>query len=443
MAMKSEILPDGASGNEDMKSSKTILQNKEKLDKLSKYTFQYDIKVPPGRLGLILAKNVGDKSGTIVVGSRAESPITGQIFPGSMIIAVDREDVSHMVVSEINAVITKNIRSDRILTIASMKKPPKAKLLNSIEAEEEFPMDLALRQPQEKDTSPPSAEISGNIVSVVSRSDDNLQSFQEDSILRHDAASQNADSVPHKIYWNIITICIVYILSFTRIIATQLPNLFFLIELDQTYGMDLKLGGIFMATGYISRLATRYLLIWAPKTAVYLGSFLGLAGYAIIFLTDDKVPFIVAYIMIQASDISAALQIFIKDFYDNVGVMGHMLWRQYYVNSFGLVCVWLIGGFLYNDSVTLVVLFGAVILIFQILVLSVYFSLSTRLKAVKRNEARRENNMNSKEKKGLADINTKEKTGLDDNDQDKTNSLDLSINEEIAPEKVRIKHVHA
>jgi len=168
MPVKSEILPEAASGNEDMKSSKSIPENKEKLDKLSKkYTFQYDIKVPPGRHGLILAKNVGDESGTIVVGSRAESQITSQIFPGSMIIAVDGEDVSHMVVSEINAVMIKNIRSDRILTIASMKKPPEVesvKLLispNSIEAEEEFPMDLTQpssfekNQPQEKDTSPP------------------------------------------------------------------------------------------------------------------------------------------------------------------------------------------------------------------------------------------------------------------------------------------------
>jgi len=222
-----------------MKSSKSIPENKEKLDKLSKYTFQYDVKVPPGRLGLILAKNVGDESGTIVEGSRAESTITGQISPGSMIIAVDGEDVSHMVVSEVNAIMTKNIRSDRILTIASMKKPPEVesvKLLispNSIEAEEEFPMDLTQpssfekNQPQEKDTSPPSKEINGNKVSVVSRSDDNLQSVQEDSILRHDAASQNADSVPHKLYSNIITICIVYTLPFTLIIATQLPTLFF------------------------------------------------------------------------------------------------------------------------------------------------------------------------------------------------------------------------
>jgi len=93
-------------------------------DEQNKYRYNYDVKAPPGKLDIVLAKEGEAKqSETIVVGFNENSPFSGKISIGSKIVAVDGDNVSQMTVSEINAIISRKSQVDRILTVESTTKP--------------------------------------------------------------------------------------------------------------------------------------------------------------------------------------------------------------------------------------------------------------------------------------------------------------------------------
>mmetsp|Transcript_32339 Transcript_32339/g.64058 ORF Transcript_32339/g.64058 Transcript_32339/m.64058 type:complete len:721 (-) Transcript_32339:69-2231(-) len=381
-------------------------------------THQFDIRLPAGKLGIIIAKNVGNKSGTIVVGFRESSPLLGKILPGSKLIALDGEDISNMTVLEINKFFSKKSEVDRTLTIDSFERlvlvDEEGRLENSSDdlleplldsTEERQGATVDLMPPQDIDFLSPLKKQSGKeensdqktksalnklspSLSLVDIPED-LASTEEGRVNDTESSEETQKT---KFQKTIVTLCIVYTLPFTLIVSTQLPYLFFLIELKGTYEMDLRIGGLIQALSFVSRILTLYFMMWAPKTAVYTGSFLALVGYMTLVFTENVYFFLASIVIIQAAEISGALQIFVKDFYDDANEMGRNQRLQYSVKSFGFVFFWLVGGYLYEYfGMKGISIFGAVTLVFQITLMTVYVFLSqlikSKQKSVKENAA--------------------------------------------------------
>lgn len=74
--------------------------------------------VPPGKLGVILA-NRQDGNGTVVAKIRQSSPCQYLLSPGDKLIRVDEEDVTHMAVGDITALMASRSSKVRRLTVIS------------------------------------------------------------------------------------------------------------------------------------------------------------------------------------------------------------------------------------------------------------------------------------------------------------------------------------
>jgi hypothetical protein len=72
--------------------------------------------VPPGKLGVILA-NRHDGNGTVISGIRDHSALKGMLSPGDKLVAVDGEDVTGMVVSQITSLMASKAERERRLTV--------------------------------------------------------------------------------------------------------------------------------------------------------------------------------------------------------------------------------------------------------------------------------------------------------------------------------------
>jgi hypothetical protein len=74
------------------------------------------VLVPPGKLGVILA-NRHDGKGTVVSAVRDHSSLKGMLSPGDKLVAVDGEDVTGMVVSQITSLMASKAERERRLTV--------------------------------------------------------------------------------------------------------------------------------------------------------------------------------------------------------------------------------------------------------------------------------------------------------------------------------------
>jgi hypothetical protein len=74
------------------------------------------VLVPPGKLGVILA-NRHDGKGTVVSEVRDHSSLKGMLSPGDKLVAVDGEDVTGMVVSQITSLMASKAERERRLTV--------------------------------------------------------------------------------------------------------------------------------------------------------------------------------------------------------------------------------------------------------------------------------------------------------------------------------------
>jgi len=88
-------------------------------DKIKAKCYRFNVKAPPGKLGVILANRSKERGGTVVTEVRKNSPLYGRILPGSRIVAVDGEDVARMTVSEITTIMSRKSERDRLLTIVT------------------------------------------------------------------------------------------------------------------------------------------------------------------------------------------------------------------------------------------------------------------------------------------------------------------------------------
>jgi len=74
------------------------------------------VLVPPGKLGVILA-NRHDGNGTVISEVREHSALRGMLSPGDKLVAVDGEDVTGMVVSQITSLMASKAERERRLTV--------------------------------------------------------------------------------------------------------------------------------------------------------------------------------------------------------------------------------------------------------------------------------------------------------------------------------------
>jgi hypothetical protein len=76
------------------------------------------VVVPPGKLGVILA-NRHDGKGTVISEIRDHSALKGMLSPGDKLVAVDGEDVTFMVVSQITSLMASKAEKERRLTVVT------------------------------------------------------------------------------------------------------------------------------------------------------------------------------------------------------------------------------------------------------------------------------------------------------------------------------------
>lgn len=79
------------------------------------------VVAPPGKLGVILA-NRKDGSGTVISEVRPTSALNGSLLPGDKLVAVDGQDVTGMVVSDITRIMKKHADQERRLTVITSFK---------------------------------------------------------------------------------------------------------------------------------------------------------------------------------------------------------------------------------------------------------------------------------------------------------------------------------
>ncbi|KAL7565109.1 hypothetical protein ACA910_005117 [Epithemia clementina (nom. ined.)] len=79
---------------------------------------QVVVVVPPGKLGIVL-KNRHDGKGTVVADVLPSSSMYGVLTPGDKLVAINGEDVTKLVVSEITSLMQSKISQQRKLTIVT------------------------------------------------------------------------------------------------------------------------------------------------------------------------------------------------------------------------------------------------------------------------------------------------------------------------------------
>jgi hypothetical protein len=112
--LQSEI--DGVSGSN--LSVSTAGEGTEETKPLKKKRREFVVVVPPGKLGVVLAKR-SDGKGTVVEEVRENSSLTGMVSSGDKIVAVDEVDVSNMNVSDITKLMSNRASAERRLTFFS------------------------------------------------------------------------------------------------------------------------------------------------------------------------------------------------------------------------------------------------------------------------------------------------------------------------------------
>ena len=98
-------------------SSKSSTSSKTRINSKKRVV----VVAPPGKLGVILA-NRKDGSGTVISEVRPTSALNGSLLPGDKLVAVDGQDVTGMVVSDITRIMKKHADQERRLTVITSLK---------------------------------------------------------------------------------------------------------------------------------------------------------------------------------------------------------------------------------------------------------------------------------------------------------------------------------
>ena len=196
-------------------------------------------------------------------------------------------------------------------------------------------------------------------------------------------------------------------MPFTYKAGSQLPYVFFLLEMVETYGIDLKLAGLFNALTFVCRLFTLAACIKTPRKAALLGTVASLVGYLFMVFTGivDRMLrgtgstasaafFVIGNIFVGFGEINGALQIFVKELYakgdaEDMKVVSHHLKAQLSVMRVSTIAAYAAGGFLFDYLGLVGVAFlGAIVLALQLLGLLATLYLEKMTGRAKKRESR-------------------------------------------------------
>ena len=180
---------------------------------------------------------------------------------------------------------------------------------------------------------------------------------------------------------------LVYGLPFFYGGITRLPFLYFVIHMRMVFDLDWLQIGFYVGSYQATRVATSVAAIFAPRFAHFAGTAIGLAGNLVVLLSNnnDKTPFIVGTILVGFSETLACMQTYTKSVFDSdLSVLEHKLKVQYTAVMVGVTFAFGLGGVIYQKfGIDGVAMIGAIMSVFELLLLVVFFLLEVKPFAVK------------------------------------------------------------
>jgi hypothetical protein len=85
----------------------------------------------------------------------------------------------------------------------------------------------------------------------------------------------------------VLRVCVVYLVPCMSRMASDLPQLYFLIELVHTFKRNVQLGGVFLVMAFLCRLSVRALSFRRPRLCAVVGTLVTILGFTVKILTGS------------------------------------------------------------------------------------------------------------------------------------------------------------
>jgi len=162
--------------------------------------------------------------------------------------------------------------------------------------------------------------------------------------------------------------------------ATRLPFIYFVIHLSQHFLLQWETIGFCVGAYQGCRAVSSSLAIFAPEFSHFLGTFAGLAGFTLVYFSDNDlvVPFVAGTAIVGLSETMSPMQKYAKEMYKldiDREKTQLMLKLQYASVMIGVVFAFSIGGIVYQRyAINGVALFGIIVEGFGLMACLAYFS---------------------------------------------------------------------
>ena len=153
--------------------------------------------------------------------------------------------------------------------------------------------------------------------------------------------------------FQILEIIVIAIMPFLQGAASRLPFIYYVIHLKDQFELDWLPIGLSIGAYQGFRVLTSALAIYSPKVAHLTGTLVGLAGFIIVYASDNDSlpPFIAGSVIIGMSEIVSCIQQYAKEIYKNHPDLEKTPLRikyQYVIATVGVMFAFLLGGFAYQ-----------------------------------------------------------------------------------------------
>ena len=105
-------------------------------------------------------------------------------------------------------------------------------------------------------------------------------------------------------------VLLIAVMPFLYGMATRLPFIYFVIHLDQHFGLDMLTIGFCVAMYQGARVATSALATKIDRVSHFMGTAIGLAGFVTVFVSDNDslVPFVAGTAAVGFSETMSSMQ---------------------------------------------------------------------------------------------------------------------------------------
>lgn len=196
------------------------------------------------------------------------------------------------------------------------------------------------------------------------------------------ASAADADAPPRSCADRAAEVLVIGVMPFLYGAQTRLPFIYYVIHLDDHFGLSWWTIGVCVACYQAARVVTSALSICLPRLAHLLGTLAGIAGFSVVLAADeaDVVLFVAGTAMVGLSETMSSMQKYGKEMYKHHPNRAHAQLRLKYQYAFvmlGVVFAFSIGGFVYEYlGVYGVALFGHAITDASLFSLLVHWSIA-------------------------------------------------------------------